>query len=77
MDTKQKTKKELIQILQEHNHPNSIHLNKFSKSQLIQMVKDSCLKTSSLPAILLRDDIENEDEVIQNICQILLPKNGK
>jgi len=74
MDTKQKTKKELIQILQEHNHPNSIHLEKFSKTQLTQMVKDSCLKTSSLPAILLRGDIENEEEVIQNIRQILLPK---
>lgn len=69
---KQKTKKELIQILQKNNHPNSVHLNKFSKSQLNEMLEQSSLK--QLPDVRLSDSIEHKDNVIQNISQILLPK---
>ena len=71
MDAKQKTKKELIQILQENNHPNSLHLDKFSKNQLQKIFDESCLK--KLPDILVGDGIENKEEVIQQICQIVLP----
>ena len=69
---KQKTKKELIQILQKNNHPNSVHLDKFSKSQLHEMLEQSSLK--QLPDVRLSDSIEHKDNVIQNISQILLPK---
>ena len=72
MNLKQKTKKELIQILHEHNHPNSLHLNKFSKNELHEMLEKASLK--KLPDVRSSESIENKDEVIKNIRQILLPK---
>ena len=74
MDTKEKTKKELIHILQKNNHPNSVHLAKFTKTQLQELVKDSSLKTLPPEVCLMMNDIEKKEEVIQNICKILLPK---
>ena len=74
MENKKKTKSQLIQILQDHHHPNSLGLANCSKQVLLEMIDESSLKKIE-PPITSMDNIEDENkkEILRKIRQILLP----